>query len=523
MTNKKYFFYIFILNILSIFFIYNNLDINNSSKLSWDEVDYVNASNKGIFENIYELSSDNFLTHIFEGYNKILNTDNINIIKEIDIESYKLENDVFKLRHYHPPLMNILISSYYNLSKIDNDINLYYFKQFSFSIALFLFSIIFYFFKSRLNNFNLLILILLLSIFFQSKIFTLTLSKLNYHTFFGFIIFFYIYSFFNYAKLNTFKNFLYLSITQTTLLFSLETGIFVIIIPFIYFYVTETSKIYNKFFIISFLKSFILSLIFLLIIWPANIYNLSLLKTYSMYFYRIFIKSADEYSDLHIFETLSTLIFNNYLLVLIFLIFSIYLIINYKKIKNEFIFLLFITIVVYFLFILPFTHHSAYLFPIFTLIIIFCILSILNLSSKYLLLNFILVSIFFIISNYTYFKPSNFNNLHTNDDFDKIINYIDYNLNKKYLIDGAHIFDYYSKNKNLVNLEVFDKYNPSFYIKNDQNYYNIDNLISQNYFKAIIIQKNRNYKKSQLKKLLEYGYNLDNRYSSYYFFTINEY
>ena len=64
MTKNKYIILSTLSVILFILSINKILDISYSKILSWDEIDYVNASKKGLIENIFELKSENIIDHV---------------------------------------------------------------------------------------------------------------------------------------------------------------------------------------------------------------------------------------------------------------------------------------------------------------------------------------------------------------------------------------------------------------------------------------------------------------------------
>ena len=97
---------------------------------SWDEIDYVNASKKGLVENIFELKSENIIDHVNKGIKKMSQEDGkLENISINQIETYILEQDVFNLRHFHPPLLNILISLHDKIISKYNDENYNFFKK----------------------------------------------------------------------------------------------------------------------------------------------------------------------------------------------------------------------------------------------------------------------------------------------------------------------------------------------------------------------------------------------------------
>ena len=515
MTKYKFLFFSSLFFILFILLINKVLNISYSNILSWDEIDYVNASKKGLIENIFEFKSDNIIEHFNKGIKKISQDNRLENITINEIETYRLEKDVFNLRHYHPPLLNILINLYDKILPRYIDPNYYFFKK---NLNLFIFLIylsFFLFYRENLNFTNYCSIILILILFFQSNIFSSTISKINYHILFGFIIFLYLFLFDKFIKKNNIYTILLLSFSLFLLFFTLETALFISFLPFIYLFFFKKNLFYHYIIVKSNLRIIIFYFLFLFIFWPANIYNFSILKTYSLYFYRIFFNLNKEYSDLNIISNYTELFYNNFILFIIFLIFLFKYFYNWRK-DNEMIKdLLIFVIILYSIFIGPFVHHPSYFFPTLTLIIFFLCLVIIKIKNYKFIILFNIIILTIISINIYSFNTDNFlkkNNIET------LFKFINLQKNKIYLADGAHIFDYYSNDNIFVNLEVYDKYNPKLYVKYNDDYYKIDNLLKTKYFDGILIQKNRNFNKIQYELLIKYGYKLDNKFKNYYFY-----
>ena len=130
---------------------------------------------------------------------------------------------------------------------------------------------------------------------------------------------------------------------------------------------------------------------------------------------------------------------------------------------------------------------------------------------------FALFSSIFIIAIFVNFlefnKKNYFNDFEFyNNKIDIIISrYLVEGKNSKILIDGAHIFNYYSENTNFTNLNIMSLSDPSFYIRENYKNLKINDQIKNNYFDTIIIQSNRKYSDEKIKFLHDSGYkSLDN-------------
>ena len=502
----------------SLFFYSFNITGQNSTKLSWDEIDYVNASRLGILENIFEFNSKNIFEHIEYG----LTNRNFIIIDENKLTNDQIKNfkqnyltdDIFELRHYHPPLLNIIISVYLNINPIENDPNLIEFKILYNSMVIFLILLVLLLILYNKNSFlNLLNSLIFISIFFISTFYINSINIINYHLLFGLVTLLYVYGFNKFINKYNYKNLFKLSFFTFLLFFCLETSIFVFFFSIIYYLLFNYSSINQK------LKNlFILcgiSFLFTIFLWPANLYNLSLIKTYSMYFYRLFISSFSEYSDLSIFYQIYNLFLDNIFIAgLTFYLLIIYFIF-YKKLKSNLINLVLFISLTYFFVMIPFMHNLNYLFASILLLIVLCCIIINKVSTKYnshiFLLNTIILTL--SIVNFSNQKTEIYNN------DNNIFNHLNENYSDNlYLVDGSHIFEYYSNNHIYFNLNLYSKNNPKFYIKNDKNYFNVESLIKKKFFDGIIIQSNRKYNENDYKFLYKNGYKLDNTFDNYLFF-----
>ena len=135
-------------------------------------------------------------------------------------------------------------------------------------------------------------------------------------------------------------------------------------------------------------------------------------------------------------------------------------------------------------------------------------------SSKILLYLSRLLNISTISINILTFNSKNYytNFELYNNRIDTIISkYLIERKNKNVLIDGAHIFNYYSENTNFTNLNIMSLSDPSFYIRENYKNLKINDQIKNNYFDMIIIQSNRKYSDEKIKFLHDSGYkSLDN-------------
>ena len=74
------------------------------------------------------------------------------------------------------------------------------------------------------------------------------------------------------------------------------------------------------------------------------------------------------------------------------------------------------------------------------------------------------------------------------------------------MIDGGHIYSYYSDYEKIINLNIYDPQTPKFYIRDKFNNINIVDEIKNKIYSIIIIQKDRNYNNNQYNLILKSGY-----------------
>lgn len=494
---------IFSYSILIIFFIVDfNLLKNHKfqGKLTWDGVDYAHSAEKGIYENIFELESLSFVKFLQIGFIK-LNSENKKKVEFNKLKFNDQKEDVFHLRHFHPPLSSIYWSFFTDENKLSQDDKLK--KSLKF-LSYFIFLVLFFFIaKNNFNNFN--INILFLVIFFYSDLVNTIYGNLNYHLFFSLCFLLYLISFLRLINNFNLLNSLIFSLCLFLLFFSLETAIFVLIgSPISFFLFKKHIKIKYKYvFIIIFFTSCLL-----IILWPANLYNFSIAKTYLMYAFRIFVDSNVEYSDISYLLFYKSLFRNNLILffsILIFILFALY---NFKySINNKKFVFIFLHSLIYFLIIFPFTVHQNYIFP--SILILFLgILYYFNgisIKNRIIKILSIPISILILLTHNSYSADNDYKL--NKDNIDLTIDVINlYNDNSEILIDGGHIFRYYSDYSYIIDLYLFDAFNPQFYVRENYTNVRVNKKIEDKYYSIIIIQKNRNYSKEQLTFITNSGY-----------------
>jgi len=106
-----------------------------------------------------------------------------------------------------------------------------------------------------------------------------------------------------------------------------------------------------------------------------------------------------------------------------------------------------------------------------------------------------------------YFYNNNLNNSYSSNIIDLTVKDIyKHNQNKPILVDGSHIFKYYSKYNKIDNLNINNPHEPEFYVRENYNNFNVMEKIKDNFYSMIILQKDRKYNSEQFNLLIKYGY-----------------
>jgi hypothetical protein len=332
-----------------------------SSKLSWDEVDYANASREGILINAFDLKDLNMIQFIKIGMAKSSN--NREEIIKISSEVFPEDEQPFLMRHFHPPLPVYYWSLFTTSTNSIVDLPLRLSSVFFFILFIVLFLTLGLKQKEIQPNKSPLQDLLVFCLF-TSPVFFLSNSSLNFHIFHALACLFFAFNLQNYLKKYSNKNEWFLAFSLAGLLLTLETGIFVVFVGFL------TAIFYKgiKYLLSSdLLRLFVKSFMIFIVFWPGAIISGGPIKSWFMYVYRIFFNSNAEYKGLDIFSNLMQFINSNLLLTLIVIINIVVLILknSLKEIFN-------VPVVLglaYGAFLMPFALNYTYFIPAVTLIV----------------------------------------------------------------------------------------------------------------------------------------------------------
>jgi len=332
------------------------------TKLSFDEVDYVNASKKGIIINAIDGSDPSFLEFAKFGLAKYQND-----YESIDRLTQTLtpeEDQLFFMRHFHPPLPVYFWSFF-----VSNDSKLSDLKLRFSSVAFFVFFILTFLImgnKSPNGSFSFSpIQALLVISFFTSQIFFWSNSSLNFHIFHALACLFFSYSLQNFLVQSSKKNEWVLAFSIAGLFLTLETGVFVAFIGLLILVFLKGLK-----YLISsdFIKILLKGLLVLIMFWPGIIFSGGPLKSWLMYAYRIFGNANEEYSSVQILNNYKDLFLSNPIFLCLSIL-SLVIIIYRKKTYQISFYVPAVLGLSYGIFLSPFILNFTYFIPALSLII----------------------------------------------------------------------------------------------------------------------------------------------------------
>ena len=498
-----------IFSFISIYF-FNFTDLKNL-KFNWDETDYANVTSKGFIANYTDDESLSIKQFVYIGKQKFLNK---NFEQRIINEFINEEDDNFNLRHYHPPIpiyyWSFFITDEDSVLKINNNLRV---------SMLILYLILFYYFiyiiysKIKNNLSRLFISLVILIGFFTNSIVINGFLNLQFHVFYSLVLIFHIQSLLNLylKKINYFLIFNFVFSTSLLLL-TLHTSL-------ISLFASLLSLIYlNKFFknkisALRIIKYFTSSILLAIILFPPFITKAYYVKIFLTYVYKLIILRGSEFSmyGSAFNKWINYFTENNYILIIpLICIFSAQL---FLKKENRYINIFLIHSFTYSIFITPFFVSFTYILPSLMCLIIFTLYYVFlsNSVNKKIWRNSIFfLSIGIIIFNFNFLKNGSYKDYFSiyNERIQNIENLISIHKNKKFLIDGAHIMKFYTKNKNIDELSILSRNSPDFFIRKEYNYVSINNEIINNFYDFIIIQENRNFSDSQYSFLLNNNYEI---------------
>lgn len=474
--------------------------------LTFDEVDYRDASSKGVWHNASGKQTLSLTEFIQLGILK-LNKDTA-AIENFIATHYHAADDVFMLRHYHP----VLPVYYWKLFLDNNPEKESYNLRLSNFILVGLYILIFLvalFLDPRIGIKGLksVWLYLFLSILLLSDLFNHCFSSITFHTFFAIFAIFSCSMFSRFVTIPTIKNAVLLGISLSLLLLTLESSVFLIFGLLISTILFRKYKVFKwKYLFIIILSSLTLTTI----VWPSFLFKGELLKSIGMYVFRIFGKSNLEYKSVSYvdnwFEIINASPFLFFLILLSIILSVLALIKNKDKITA----IIALTGLLFALIMTPFILNSTYIFAALSVLIYAGITNLINLGYKfhYLKLSLVIIAVFVIALN-SYqgsYKERNFTVAERNI-FDKELKIIKTlsEDNKLVLIHSGHVYRYYLNRNNIITLDIPEKNNMEFSIRWDYLHSDISDDIKNHKYNAVVLPKVEQYN-DLFKKLDSWGY-----------------
>jgi len=468
--------------------------------LTWDEVDYVVASEMGIYTNAMERGSLNIHQFIKLGMDKLKKRRGSVVNDE--------SKDPFILRHFHPPLPTYYWSLLLSLSKKMNsrEVILRYGM-----VALGALAILVFFLSLRHidlvghTNSNLGI-ILVIPIMVNSKIFVGGFSILNFHAFHLIAVTIFVASFINFLRCSNLRSSILFGISMSLVVLTLETSAFIFVGAILSLLILKI-KIDKR----RVIQAFTIFLIITLVAWPGVIWTLGPVKSWLMYVYRIFAVGNAEYKNVSFATSWVPILKENWAVFLVILLGLIVNRVTYRQGEKSLrdILIPFIIGGFYLFAISPFLISSTYIAPAIILLLIGSGMAINKIKVKNLHKALVAVPVLVLIvhGQLTTGDMKEYNlRGHFYKELSILRKYID--PARPMLADGGHIFRYYFElsTSKIIDLHFFDWDNPGYYIRSAYEYIDISQEIKMHKYNPIIVRRHRPLKNNYFNKIVQDGY-----------------
>jgi hypothetical protein len=500
------------------FFFVQNQEARLDYPFNWDEVDYVNATYKGVFENALEIGSIDLISYIKLGIAK-KNKDTKTVAELAKTLPTEYE-DPFLMRHLHPSLP-IFYWSFFTHDNIKKEIHNFRWSN----TFLGLISILFFVFSGLLVSKNkasvYLAIALATALLMSSTVVTNAFSLLNQHTFHftasilysAFLIYF--------VQSPSNKRAYVFGICLAGLFLTLEMAVVTLAGTVIALLVSGNARLLiNWKYIWRALVSFFVTI---LVFWAGAFRTGGTIKSLLNYLYRIFAKQNAEYKSVSLLERWLEF-FKDQPFLTAFILLS-FVLLYYGLIKKKLTNIYTIPFVVglfYALIMSPFMLHHVYALPAFGILTFGGIWVIADLKlPKYSLIIMAILVFLIQIWQYSQFdyheiqagKKQEYNYYIT--DFERVNEIIEDKNN--ILATGNHIFNYYASTQKIQSLHRHLINNPAFYQRINYDYVNILPEIKEGKYEVIIILKWMNYSNSTLEELEKLGFKKETLNTIYLF------
>ncbi|SFE57253.1 hypothetical protein [Thermoflexibacter ruber] len=483
-----------VLCISAVVFFYLIFDSQKDRVLSWDEVHYQQAIQRGIVGNALETNSATLSQFLRYSYAKLV-SDTV-LLQKVIQEMPDEQEDVFLLRHFHP-VLPVYVWILCKQISAENWIVL------SNCLLLSLFALLFYFYlKSSPLPYPIFYFFIGLSILFISPIFASTFQTANFHSFFSLSCLFF------FLQLQNFKSDEQKLSTQLSLSFSialmilmLETYIVIIFFTSIFYFLSFRNQPQ------AIAKILCFTLLWVFLLNPSFFYTGGSLKSWAYYTYRIFFASNEEYQSVRLLSVIKDFFLGHISLTILILTSLFALVKNYHRVENPMLLLLFCGFA-YLLFMLPFALYHTYLMPAFLLILLASLLIIKSLSDSFVVK---LILVLCILAETIYgFVTIPFEQIRAKHQAEKKEIWQIIQLAQQtplpILADASHVFNYYSQSTQFKKLRTIRESHPEFYERVHYQNLNRYQAIQNQEFGAIILLKIRNYTTEDFEFLISAGY-----------------
>ncbi|PIY10501.1 MAG: hypothetical protein COZ18_05840 [Flexibacter sp. CG_4_10_14_3_um_filter_32_15] len=502
--------------LFALFFFTKNQYTYQSYPLNWDEVDYVNATKLGVLTNAFEIEGMDLISYVQLGLAKKQKDEQK--VAQIATQLPNENLDPLLKRHLHPTLPIYYWSFFTDSDPIQAENNfrwsniiLGWLTACSFIASLWIIG--------KLTPSSYFYMCIVASFFITHSLSFAAFTLLNYHTFHLLATILYLGILVKYIEkqsLDNNSNYKYaylLGVGVAILFLTLEMALVVVGGSFIAIILIGKWKLLIDF--PSMWRAFVSFLITLVLFWAGAIWKGAMVKSWLNYAYRIFGDGNAEYKKVSLFHNWIELIKANptlFTFIFLGLSFAIYQI--YKKKLPFYYFVPFTVGLIYAVAMTPFMLHPVYVIPSLGMLLFACglILSESKLHDyiKIGVSSFLLAVIIFNFASTNFEAKSKEIQTQRNDylsDFETIEKIAqNTSSNKPILATGSHIIDYYTTLENSKELNRCSISNPSFCLRKDYNYINIEEDIKSKKYKMIIVLKWMNYPDEKISLLKEIGY-----------------
>lgn len=340
---------------------------NTKRIFDWDEVDYTQAASQGLWSNYTDKTS----LHALEFVKSI--RDKIRGDEYCPSRYYNEFNDVFLLRHYHPPVLQYLIELF-GLRKFCNPDGSHFLLWFQIAGGCLLICLSYLSHAIIVRDRSSIPNAICISTALLYTAYLLT-REIQYHLWFAISVLLFSMALQFYLSKPDQKRLIPLGISSGLCATTLETGIFVIpltigLLVYEYFRKRKSELLNAPDSMHDIKRSIIFYLcvtcIFIFIFWPASIIKLSYLRIFAIYGYRIYL--GNEYANVN------QSIFHHALKLaplLPWLVFSTVCLIGFRKSLPEKIHPLYYTGLFYLALMMKFALNITYILPFIMLICIY--------------------------------------------------------------------------------------------------------------------------------------------------------